>query len=547
MNWLSTETARRRFALSTLLLITCLLGARGISKESSVMLTGDMARYVMNGVFIRDLIADGGVTSYDALTRYAELYYAKYPALSLGHHPPVPYLSVVPFYWVVGVNLFAARLAALLWFALAVWGLYKVATRLFTWQVAAWTSALFVTNIIVLRFGQYLLSEIPMTALVLWALAMLLQFCRYRRPIHVVFFALLLIASLYAKQLAVMMLPVYAAVIVSQFGWRSFITPRAIGIGAVALILIIPLGMMTIGLAPGNLEFAIGNAKKVLTGIDRDAPVSHILSRVFLTHLSVPALLLSAAGLIVMVVRRRPQAFILLVWIVTMVGAGVVFGGNFEPARYAFGAFPAYFLCIAGLTFEAKSRWAKAVTAALLVMTVGWQVWTIRKVYPSGAEGYETAAVSMLARVKEPTMLYASDADTGYFPFFIRKHDHAQQHVVLRVDKLIGRGTGDPDHDRNALHFVLQELGVRWIVLESVPGRHPIIQMMHQEVRGPRFVERERIPVTSTAGPPGLTLGIYEYLDAKPANYDAEVNFSLPLGQRKYSIRLRDLVSAEPR
>ena len=547
MNWLRTETARRRFELSTLLLITCLLGARGISRESSVMLTGDMARYVMNGVFIRDLIAEGGVTSYDELTRKAELYYAKYPALSLGHHPPVPYLSVVPFYWLVGVNLFAARLAALFWFVMAVWGLYKVATRLFTWQVAAWTSALFVTNLIVLRFGQYLLSEIPMLALVLWTLAMLLQFCRTRRPITFVFFALLLIASLYAKQLAGMMVPVYAAVIVSQFGWRSFLTPRALGIGAIALILIIPLGIMTVGLAPSNLEFAIGNAKKVLTGIDRDAPVTYILSRVFRTHLSVPALLLSAAGVIVMVARLRPQAFILIVWIVTMVGAGVLFGGNFEPARYAFGAFPAYFLAIAGLTLEAKSRWAKAVTAVCLVVTVGWQVWTIRRVYPSGAGGYEAAAVSMLSLVKEPTMLYASVVDTGYFPFFVRKHDPAMQHVVLRVDKLIGRGTNNADHDRSALHYVLQQLGVRWIVMENYSGSHPIIKLMHEEVRGPRFIERERIPVISTAGPPGLSLGIYEYLDAKPANYDAEVNMNLPLGRRKYSLRLRDLVTPEPR
>ena len=40
----------------------------------------------------------------------------------------------------------AARVAALLWFVVAAWGLYAVATRLFRWQVAAWTSALFVTN-----------------------------------------------------------------------------------------------------------------------------------------------------------------------------------------------------------------------------------------------------------------------------------------------------------------------------------------------------------------------------------------------------------------
>ena len=73
------DKRRRRLVLAGLLALTCVLGTRGIRDESSVMLGGDMARYVMNGVFIRDLIADGGVTSYAGLARYAERYYAKYP------------------------------------------------------------------------------------------------------------------------------------------------------------------------------------------------------------------------------------------------------------------------------------------------------------------------------------------------------------------------------------------------------------------------------------------------------------------------------------
>src|SRR5262245_8374887 len=200
MNWLGSDDRRRRLVVAGLLAITCFLGTRGITQESSVMLSGDMARYVMDGVFMHDLIADGGVTSFDALTQYAERYYAKYPALSLGHHPPIPYLSVVPFFWVFGITLFAARLAALCWFLLAVWGLYAVAKRLFSWQIAAWAAALFVTNVAVLRAGQYLISEMPMMALVLWAVNALLRFCDTRRPLHFAWFLTLAVMSLFAKQ-----------------------------------------------------------------------------------------------------------------------------------------------------------------------------------------------------------------------------------------------------------------------------------------------------------------------------------------------------------
>ena len=134
------DPKRRRIGLAGLLIIAALIGLRGIGDEASVMLGGDMARYVMNGVFVHDLIADGGVTSYEALTQYAEHYYARYPALSLGHHPPIPYLSLVPFYWVFGVSIFAVRIAALVWFLGAAWGLYAVAGRLFSRETAMWTT-----------------------------------------------------------------------------------------------------------------------------------------------------------------------------------------------------------------------------------------------------------------------------------------------------------------------------------------------------------------------------------------------------------------------
>ena len=69
-----------------------------MTNEASVMLSGDMARYAMNGVFMRDLIADGGAWTAGDLKTYAERYYARYPALSLGHHPPLVSAAVVPFW-----------------------------------------------------------------------------------------------------------------------------------------------------------------------------------------------------------------------------------------------------------------------------------------------------------------------------------------------------------------------------------------------------------------------------------------------------------------
>jgi hypothetical protein len=534
------DKRRRRLVLAGLLALTCVLGLRGIGDESSVMLGGDMARYVMNGVFIRDLIADGGVTSYGDLARYAERYYAKYPALSLGHHPPLPYLSVVPFCWVFGVSLFAVRLAALFWFLLAVWGLHAVSTRMFSWPVSAWAAALFATNLLVLRSGQYLLSEMPMAALVIWAVHALLRFCDSRRPAHFVWFLVILVASLYAKQLAVLMIPVYGVILVTHLGWRSLITPRALAGLGIALAFSVPLVLMTVRLAPENFAFALANATGLFAG-NRSASANRIISTILSTHLSIPALIVTTASVAVLIVRRQREVLIGLAWIVCVVGGSVMFAGATEPARYAFAAIPAYFLLTAGLTTEAHTRTTKALAAMVLLGTFWWQLWSVRSVYPSGAGGYETAAEYVLAQAKEPAILYDSAVDTGYFIFFVRKHDPNGAHVVLRADKIIGRGSGDLDQDRADLHAALQRLGVRWIVTEERTTGPKMLRMFYEEFGGPRFVLRQRIPVVSTAAP-GLNLFVYEYLEAQPPDYDARISIDLPLGQRDFSLHLRDLV-----
>ncbi len=534
------DKRRRRLVLVGLLALTCVLGTRGIRDEASVMLGGDMARYVMNAVFVHDLIADGGVTGYEGLARYAERYYAKYPALSLGHHPPLPYLSAVPFFWIFGITLFAVRLAALFWFLLAVWGLYAVASRMFGWQVGAWAVALFTTNVIVLRAGQYLLSEMPMAALVIWAVHALLRFCESRRPKHFLWFLVVLVASMYAKQLAVLMIPVYGVILVTHLGWRSLLTPKALmGLG-IALALSVPLVLMTVRLAPENFAFALANATGLFAG-NRHAAANRIIGTILSTHLSIPALIVTIGSVLVLILRRRRQVLIGLAWIICVVGGSVVFAGATEPARYAFAALPAYFLLTAGLAAEARTKNTKALAAAVLLGTFWWQLWHVRHTYPSGAGGYEEAAEYVLAQSKEPAIFYDSAVDTGYFVFFMRKHDPGGGHIVLRSDKLIGRGTGNIEQDRIDLHAALQRLGVRWIVAEERQTGPRMLRMFHEEFSGSRFALRQRIPVVSTAAP-GLHLQVYEYLDARPPDYSARINIDLPLGQRDFALHLRDLV-----
>jgi hypothetical protein len=535
-------SAWRRPILAGLLVLTVVVGLRGITTPASVMLGGDMARYIMNGVFLYDLAGDGGAWSYDELASYAERYYARYPALSLGHHPPVPYFTLVPFFAVFGVSLVAARLAALCWFVLAAGGLYALTKRLLDWRAASWATALFVTNLMVMRAGQYVLSEMPMVALELVAANLLLRACDTRRWTHFGWFVVAVAASLYAKQLAILVVPAYAVILLTKLGWRIVLRRSFVMTAAAAAVLAVPIAAMTVGMAPANLGLAFANAQHLVHGT-RGYGVTELLQTIVSSHLTMPALVATVAGAAWLVGRRSLAGAAGLTWVLFAIAGSVVLAGRIEPARYAFSALPGYCLLAAGLA-GATGPWLRRAGVTALAATLAWQAWTNRDVYPSGAGGYEDAARYVITNSKPPVILYDGAFDTGYFVFFMRKHDTGGRHAVFRADKVLPLWGLDAEAQAEAIDHVLQQYGVQFIVVETRASGPPTLETLHHVLRTDRFIERYRVPVVSTALP-GVDLIVYEYRDARPPDYDAELHIGLPLSNRDIALRLRDVVPPE--
>src|SRR5262245_10027973 len=81
----ATDAARPRLhavLLSGLLAVAAVLVLRGIGDESALGIGADDVRYVMNGVFLGDLLRDGRFLTPGGALDYARHYYAQYPALS---------------------------------------------------------------------------------------------------------------------------------------------------------------------------------------------------------------------------------------------------------------------------------------------------------------------------------------------------------------------------------------------------------------------------------------------------------------------------------
>ncbi|MDC8759659.1 ArnT family glycosyltransferase [Janthinobacterium fluminis] len=72
----------------------------------------DAPRHAMNGVFLSDLLSEGGLAH---PLRYARAYYEQYPAINIGFYPPFFYLSSVPLLLLFGASHAVAQAAVALY------------------------------------------------------------------------------------------------------------------------------------------------------------------------------------------------------------------------------------------------------------------------------------------------------------------------------------------------------------------------------------------------------------------------------------------------
>jgi hypothetical protein len=525
-----------KWLLLGLLLLAAVLGARGITSEAAVSLY-DTPRYLMNGVFLTDFLKSGTPWTIDGVLRYAEVYYARYPALSLGHHPPLISVCLIPVYALFGVSVFWARAVALGFFLLATGAIFSLARRLYTVEIAGWATLLFVTNPFVVTYGQQVLSEMPMLALILVAMVALVRFVESNRTADFAWFVGAAVASVYAKQLAVYVFPVYAGALLLRVNWRRLIRRDIVMLTATGLVLLVPIAIMTGSLSPQNVALV----ERVATNGRGLSKWQFVLSSIFGTHLKPIVMAIVATGIAGALIRRDWRVVWSIGWIGAVLVSVIVLTGRFESARYAFAAMPAYCLGAAGLLAAARSRREKLVAIGVLCVAVACQVWYVRSIRPTGADGYEAAARYVTSHSPSPTVLFSGPVDVGYFVFFVRKQDPTGKMMVLRSDKILATSRTRPI-EQEEISPLLRRYGTRYIVIEDRrAGR--VLEWLREQLKTDRFAERLRVRI-GTRDPrlTGVDLVVYEFLDATPPALDTVLDLKLPLVRRSIDVRLGDVL-----
>ena len=531
-----------RTGLVAVCLLALYVGGFQITNESYVSLQGDMPRHMMNGVFVADLLKDRPFSSVDSILEYTNLYFARYPALSLGHHPPLLAAVEAPFFLVFGPSVWAARTVVLLSLLAAVVFLYRLVADRYGALAGGLACTLFVTSSMIVELSQSVMSEVMAIALLLAAAYSLERYWQSESRLALVGLVAAATLSLYAKQLAVFAFPAFVLFSISAVGWRRLLRRDVLVATCTIVVLSIPLALVTIALSPSNVTFAAAQLAR-----PRATAVA-VIRTALIGQLSVPVVILAVTGMLLAVARRDRRAVLFGSWIASVL-VGLYLAGHFRPARYAVYWVPAMSAMTASLITGWRRSWVRWLAVAAVVVVTAVQLRTVVTPILAGAAGYEDAARFVLTSNPGPTVLFSGDVDTGYFTFFVRKHDPGRRLVVLRADKLLTTSylwTMDVKNniaDPSEIYPLLQRFGTRYVVIEDRQSRAPVLEWLRQELRTPKFVERQRIAIGSRDfRVRGTSLAIYEYLEATPADPDAPLMMEMPLANRSLDVRMSDLI-----
>lgn len=534
--------ARLKSALPLVALcaIALALITRGMTDEATVSLQGDMPRYLMNGAYFYDFIRDLPLTH---PLEYTYQYYAKYPALSLGHHPLLLGLAEAPFYAAFGVSVFSGRVTVTFFMVMGLIAWYALVARLYNRAVAFFAGALLVTTPYIVDLSRVVLSEIPTLALVLVAAYYFHRYCDTHRSRHAYAFAVAEAFAVYGKHLALFMLPAFLAYLALRNGVRALFKREVLVAIGIVVGLVAPLVPITLKFSQANIAWVAnaGGASRLSV-----PNLFFYIQTLWRHHLTAPVLALSVLALLLSIYQRDQRALFPVLWIVLFY-LQITYTGAHD-ARYAVYWIPPFCLLAAATYSHVPLHSGQAVAAAVLSLTVVYQVIAASGLELTHAEGYEEAAQYVVQHRKGETVLFSGNVDSGFFVFFVRKHDIDRHLIVLRADKtlvtsslarIIATQLTTPEQ----IYAMLRDFGTAYVVLEDAPYSSPPLELLRQEVKTDHFAVRQRIPFRSNSDKlQGVDLVVYEYLDYTPAKRDRLLQMRIPLMGANVAVRFGELL-----
>jgi hypothetical protein len=535
------KTNRTAFYAGTLAVMVLILSTKGITDENVVSLNGDMPRFMMNGVYFYDLLKDVPVSN---PLEHAYLYFAQYPALSLGHHPILLGVTEVPFYAAFGISVFSARLCVVFFTVIGVIALFFLVRLNYGDEVAFLASALFATTPFVVKYSRIVMPEIQALALIIVSTYFFCRYIKYDNKYLAAATIFFFVLGLYAKHLAVFIFPAFVLTYMIEKGPRQIFRKEIIIFCIIGVILTLPLIFMTLKFSQSNVQWAAQSSLQSKLSL---ANIGFYPTVLYRQHVTVPILIFSFIGIMISAVRKDWRIVLYVLWILCiyflLAGMGIS-----KEARHGMYWIPAFCVCAAVVVSLVKNRWMKTAAAVILALIVLYQFGISYNMKPEYASGYEELAKYVAEKNKGDSVLYGSVKDSGYFIFFARKHDKDRNLIILRTDKILATSkldkiVSDKIKSEKDIYNILDNFGVRYVVLDNDAFGSSALEIFNQEVKSsPKFKLVKGTQIQSDSKIFDDTpLQIYEYSDYQPARYEKLIDMDIPLAGDSINIPIEKL------
>jgi membrane protein implicated in regulation of membrane protease activity len=483
--------------LFILLALTALVVPRGISKGEFFYHTDEMS-HAMNGVFVRDFLADLPVQH---PVRYAYEYYAKYPAVALPHWPPLFYAFEGILFLFFGLSPWVSRLTVLGFAMLAVYFWYRTVERVSPPYQAFVSGVVLVCVPYILRYERLTMLEIPALAVCLGAIYFWLKFLDTDRRQYMWTLAAFSVAGFLMSQAAVFLVFfIFIHLIVE----RRF---RLLKRWDVWLALLISAGIVLPWyLLTQRTERALGTVATRVIGHNLRYFTESRNYTYYPVHLyeQLGPVVLSFAciGLVLALLKPSRANRLMLVWAF----AGYIcftLVSEKDPRHTIVWIPPLVYLGLMALeTLSIRRRWAIITSSAAALFFLVNAIRTDRPLVSGPGD-----AAQYVLSLPESEIVYYQGFLSGDFIFFVRKLDPEKRHMVAREKQVVvGHLGAEPRQVLHSAEEVLnffQTWGIRYAIVEDRDpyfGFAPVRQLLNsgqfELVRTfPILTNQEDVPV----------------------------------------------------
>jgi hypothetical protein len=455
-----------------LILIVGLLLSRGITKGEPFY-NNDETRHIMNGVFIRDLLVDRPLAH--PLT-YAYEYYAKYPAISVPHWPPLFYFVEALFFLLFGISVWVSRLAILGFALLGAYLWYRIAERYGPRPRALLSAFVFCLLPTIMVFESVTMLEIPQVALCLGAIFFWLRWVETEQATDLWALAGFVVAAMLTSQSSIFLAVFLGLDFLLNFRFRLLRTWQVWAALLASVGIVLSWYLFSFRALTLSYQRAVGQE------------FHHVVNRWSLLfylrnlpeQLGLILLGFACIGIGWSVLQGASRYRFLLLWVVSAYLCFTVIQEK-EP-RHIFIWLPplVYFSLLGVEALLPRGRWVWLAYAPIgLYFLVG----AVRFQRPQ-LTGVQDVARFVLAQPQSDIVYYQGDLN-GAFIFYVRQLDSQKRRMVARDKQIVATNMvyarrpvlSTPDQ---VLNF-FQTWGIRYAVIESTdvdPGLALVRQVL---------------------------------------------------------------------